>query len=623
MDYRALHRESIDRPEEFWRNQLGRIEWTTQPSRILDRTAESKSQWFTDGTLNLCHNAVDRWAAEDPAEQALIHVSGETGQEKVYSRQELLGEVQRWAAAFQNLGVAKGDRVLLYLPMIPQAVFAMLACLRIGAVHSVVFGGFAGHALASRIDDARPRLVVAADGGLRGGRTIDYLDPLKEALTQASHEPAAVLVVNRGLSPVNLPEGAIEAEQYVSTFTGSDVPPVPVKSGHPSYILYTSGTTGKPKGVQRDTGGHAVALTASMEHIFTGAPGETFLAASDIGWVVGHSYIVYGPLLSGRATVLYEGTPLHPDAGVLWRIVERYSVKTMFIAPTALRVLRGAGRPIAANHDLSSLNAVFVAGEPLDEGTSQWAATELGVPIIDNYWQTETGWPILTHCRGLDNRSSKAGSCGFPVFGYDVRIISEDTGADMADGEKGMIVIAQPLPPGTLSTIWEDDKRFTETYFKAVPGDHYCTFDWGIRDKDGYHFVLGRSDDVINVAGHRLGTREIEEVLCRHPLVSEAAVVGVADPVKTQVPVALIVASNDVEASQLERELADRVNTEIGRLARPERFVLLKALPKTRSGKILRRAIQAILEERDPGDLTTIEDAAILAPLREAAQRPV
>jgi propionyl-CoA synthetase len=502
----------------------------------------------------------------------------------------------------------------------------MLACTRIGALHSVVFGGFASVSLASRIDDAEPTVIVSADAGSRGGKVVPYKGLLDEAIRLAAHKPAKVLMIDRGLAPMAMTAGrdvdyATLREQHIH----AKVPCVWVDATHPSYTLYTSGTTGKPKGVQRDTGGYAVALAASMKHIYLGNAGETYFSTSDIGWVVGHSYIVYGPLIAGMATIMYEGLPTRPDAAVWWSLVEKYKVTSMFSAPTAVRVLKKQDPAALKKHDLSSLRALFLAGEPLDEPTGRWIAEALGKPIIDNYWQTETGWPILGLCNGVEKATSKFGSPGKAVYGYDVKLIDEGTGQELTGaGQKGVVVIEGPLPPGCMQTVWRDDARFVKTYWDSIPGRQvYNTFDWGIRDDDGYFFILGRTDDVINVAGHRLGTREIEESLSSHANVAEVAVVGVADQLKGQVAMAFVVlkdpslAATDADVLRLEGEMMKVVADQLGALARPARVRFVSSLPKTRSGKLLRRAIQAVCEGRDPGDLTTIEDPSALQQVRD------
>ena len=624
--YADFYRRSIDDRDGFWREQSQLVDWHVEPQQICDYDRPPFAKWFVGGQTNLCHNAVDRHLQDRADQPALIFVSTETEQEKVYTFRELSEEVQRMAAILLELGVKKGDRVLIYMPMIAEASFAMLACVRIGAIHSVVFGGFASHSLASRIDDSQPTVVIAAEAGSRSGKRVPYKPLLDEALSLATHQPAGVLIVDRQLVPYQAVAGrdhdyATLRAKHMNT----QVPCVWVESTHPSYILYTSGTTGKPKGVQRDTGGYTVALAASMKHIFQGNPGETYFSTSDIGWVVGHSYIIYGPLIAGMATIMYEGLPTRPDAGIWWQLVEKYKVTVMFSAPTAVRVLKKQDPAYLSKYDLSSLRALFLAGEPLDEPTAQWIASSLGRPIIDNYWQTETGWPILTIANGVEKAPSKFGSPGVPMYGYNVKLLDESNGEEYTGhDQKGVVAIEGPLPPGCLQTVWGDDDRFVKTYWTSVPGKVvYSTFDWGIRDKDGYYFILGRTDDVINVAGHRLGTREIEESISSHPNVAEVAVVGVADQLKGQVAMAFAVPkdasglTDEAARLKLEGEIMKVVDSQLGAVARPARVRFVTVLPKTRSGKLLRRAIQAVCEKRDPGDLTTIEDPTALQQIQD------
>ena len=624
--YAAMYRRSIDDPDGFWTEQARRIDWERPFDQVCDTSHPPFARWFVGGRTNLCHNAVDRHAATRPGDAALIWVSSEVGQERVYTFSELQAEVEVMAAMLAGQGVRAGDRVLIYLPMIPEAAFAMLACARLGAVHSVVFGGFASHALANRIDDAEPVLVVSADAGSRNGRIVPYKPLLDEAIRLAAHKPAKVLMIDRGLSPFErIADRDLDHAALRERLWGARVPCEWLPSDAISYTLYTSGTTGRPKGVQRDVGGHAVALATSMALIYDGRAGETFFSTSDIGWVVGHSYIVYGPLIAGMATLMYEGTPVSPDAAVWWRLVEQYRVTVMFSAPTAVRVLKKQDPACLTRHDLSSLRALFLAGEPLDEPTARWIADAIGKPVIDNYWQTETGWPILTLARGVEPAAPKFGSPGVPMPGYRVQLLDEQTGAVLeAPNQKGLLAIAYPLPPGCMQTVWGDDERFVRTNWSSVPGRQvYSTFDWALRDEDGYYFILGRSDDVINVAGHRLGTREIEECIAGHPAVAEVAVVGVADALKGQVAMAFAVlkdparAATPQEALALEGEILKRVDQQLGAVARPSRVRFVQLLPKTRSGKLLRRAIQAVCEQRDPGDLITLDDPAALQQIRE------
>ena len=630
--YADFYQQSIDQPDAFWTEQAQHIDWFTPFTRVCNHDNPPFVHWFEGGTTNLCHNAVDRHLTDRADQAALIYVSSETGLEKSYSFAELHAEVQRMAASLLALGVGKGDRVLIYMPMMAEAAFAMLACARIGAIHCVVFGGFASGSLASRIDDASPKVIVSADAGSRGGKVVAYKPLLDEAIRLSAHQPTAVLLVDRGLAAMDLVAGRDQLwGDLRAAHLHAQVPCEPMQSTDISYTIYTSGTTGKPKGVQRDTGGYAVALSASMTHIFDGRPGETFFSTSDIGWVVGHSYIVYGPLIAGMATILYEGLPTQgmdgqPNGGIWWSLVEKYKVTAMFSAPTAVRVLKKQDPALLKKYDLSSLRALFLAGEPLDEPTARWISDGLGVPIIDNYWQTESGWPIITIANGVEKKPSKFGSPGVPMYGYNIKLLHESTGEELTQpNEKGVVVIEGPTPPGFMQTIWQDDARFVNTYWKSVPGKTvYSTFDWGIRDDDGYFFILGRTDDVINVAGHRLGTREIEESISGPSAVAEVAVVGVADALKGQVAMAFVVLKDaslmddGAAALQLEGAIMKRVDGDLGAVARPARVRFVTALPKTRSGKLLRRAIQAVCEGRDAGDLTTMDDPAALQQIKDS-----
>jgi propionyl-CoA synthetase len=626
-----FYRRSIEEPDAFWAEQARLVDWQRPFDAVCDTSRPPFVQWFPGGLLNLCHNAVDRHAAVAPGRAALHWVSTEVDRERTWTFAELLAEVQAMAAILRELGVGRGDRVLLYMPMIPEAVFAMLACARLGAIHSVVFGGFASASLARRIDDARPQVVVSADAGSRGGRVIAYKPLLDEAIAQSAHPPARVLLVDRGLAPAARAAGRdVDFEPLRARHEGAVVPCEWVASTHPSYTLYTSGTTGSPKGVQRDTGGYAVALAASMRHIFDGRPGETYFCTSDIGWVVGHSYIVYGPLIAGMATLMYEGLPTQgfgkaADGAIWWKLVEKYRAKVMFSSPTAVRVLKKQDPSLLKAHDLSSLRALFIAGEPLDAPTAQWIGDGLGKPIVDNYWQTESGWPILTLCNGVEPARPRLGSPGKAVYGYRPVLLDEVSGELLQGADrKGVLAIDYPLPPGCMQTVWGDDERFVSTYWthsetpSGTPQWRYSTFDWATRTGDGYFFILGRTDDVINVAGHRLGTREIEESISGHPAIAEVAVVGVADSLKGQVAMAFAVPRDPArvgtaeQARALEAEVLKHVDDTLGAIARPARVRFVGALPKTRSGKLLRRAIQAVCEGRDPGDLTTIEDPSAL-----------
>jgi propionyl-CoA synthetase len=614
MTYQEFYRRSLEQRDDFWAGEAQLIDWHKPFEQVLDYSRPPFAKWFAGGELNLCHNAIDRHLPERSGQPALIYISTETGREETFTYLDLYTEVQRMAGLLRSLGIGKGDRVLIYMPMIPEAIFAMLATVRLGAIHSVVFGGFAAHSLAIRIDDAKPKVMIAADAGMRAGKAVPYKHLLEGALKLSAHPPEHMVMVNRGIDPEAagryLDYAALRAQQM-----DAEVPCEWVNSFHPSYILYTSGTTGKPKGVQRDTGGHAVALASSMRRIYDARPGETYFATSDIGWVVGHSYIVYGPLINGMATVVYEGVPIRPDPGIWWKIVQDRKVSVMFSAPTAIRVLKKQDPAWLHKYDLSSLRHLFLAGEPLDEPTARWIAGGLGKPVYDHYWQTETGWPLITAAPGVEATAAKFGSPSFPAYGYDVRLLDERTGAEAGANEKGVVCVVPPLPPGCMSTVWGQDERFVQTYFTSVPDRLiYTTFDWGIRDSDGYYFILGRTDDVINVAGHRLGTREIEEAVSSHPAIAEVAVVGVADPLKGQMPLAFAVvkdaskvATPDLRTA-LEQEVMATVAGLLGAIGRPSHVHFVAQLPKTRSGKVLRRSIQAIAENRDPGDLTSLDD---------------
>jgi propionyl-CoA synthetase len=625
MRYEEFYRQSIEQPEQFWAEQARLIHWDTPPQQILDQSHPPFRRWFVGGTTNLCYNAVDRHLAERAGQLALVAISSETEVTHEFTYRELYGEVNAFAAVLQSLEVGRGDRVVIYLPNIAEAVFAMLACARIGAIHSVVFGGFAAHNLALRIDDAQPKLLIAADAGMRGGKVIPYKPLVDAALNETSAPPPHVLIVDRGLDPT-MPRVAGRDLDYVAlrrAHEGAEVPVTWLESNEPSYLLYTSGTTGKPKGVQRDVGGYAVAMALSIRTVFDIAPGQVMFSTSDVGWAVGHSYNVYGPLIGGATSLLYEGMPTRPDPGIWWQLCERYGVHTMFSSPTAIRVLKKQDDRWLKKYDLSELKWLFLAGEPLDEPTAQWITEALGVPVIDNYWQTETGWPAITLMPGLELKATKFGSPGLPAPGYRMKVIDENTGKEVPAGTKGVLVLQPPLPPGCLSTIWRDDDRYVYSYFSHFRELLYSSLDWAIRDEDGYTFILGRTDDVINVAGHRLGTREIEESVASHPAVAEAAVVGVRDELKGQVPVVFATLKQDAGAGAgaVAQAMQQRVVDQLGGVAKPSRVYVVNALPKTRSGKLLRRSLQALAEQRDPGDLSTLDDPAALDDIRRALER--
>jgi propionyl-CoA synthetase len=618
--YEEVFRESIEDPEGFWDGAVSGLDWYRRPAVVLDRSNPPFYRWFTDGVLNTCFNAVDRHVRDGRgAQAALIYDSPVTGTSRTLTYQELLDQVARFAGVLRGLGTGTGDRVVIYMPMIPEAVVAMLACARIGAVHSVVFGGFAAAELAARIDDAAPKVVVSASCGIEVNRVLEYMPILERAIGMSNHKPPSCVIVQRPQAAATLTGGRdVDWEQAMAAAEPADC--VPVAATDPLYILYTSGTTAKPKGVVRDHGGHAVALRWSMPNIYDTAPGDVFWAASDIGWVVGHSYIVYAPLLAGCTTVLYEGKPVGtPDAGAFWRVIAEHKVKTMFTAPTAFRAIKKedpAGL-LARKYDLSALRYLFLAGERLDPETYRWAGELLGIPVIDHWWQTETGWPIAADLMGLDPMPTKPGSPTVPVPGYDVHVVDSATGADVPPGVTGDIVVRLPLPPGCLPTLWGDDQRFVDSYLSRYPGA-YLTGDGGYRDEDGYLYVMGRTDDVINVAGHRLSTGEMEEVLASHPAVAECAVIGVGDELKGQIPRGFVVlkAGVDTDPGVLTGELVALVRDQIGAVAALRRVDIIAGLPKTRSGKILRKTMRGIADGNEEPIPPTIDDVSVLEALR-------
>lgn len=623
---------SITEPEGFWLDAARKLEWERFPERALDQRGAEEWAWFPGGQLNMAENCLDRHVAAGRGDSiALRYDSAMTGTRKAYTYRELRDRVAEVAGALTSLGVTVGDRVMIYLPMTPEAVFAMLACARIGAIHTVVFGGFAATELAVRIQDARPKVIVTASGGLEPGRQVEYLPIVRKALEAAPGIVSEVVVRRRAAVPGKASDLAGIEGVRVHDWDGLvaesvAVDPVPVASEAPLYVLYTSGTTGSPKGVVRDTGGYAVALQWAMRSIYDVRPGDTMFTASDVGWVVGHSFIVYGPLLAGATTVLYEGKPVGtPDAGAFWRIVEDYGVKTMFTAPTALRAIRRVDPDLEhlAEHDISSLQTLFLAGERLDPETWHWAHDGLGVPIVDHWWQTETGWPVCAVPRGLEDLPSKPGSTAVPMPGYDV-VILDNKGREITTPEEdGNIALRLPLPPGTLTGIWGSETRFRDGYLSAFPG-FYATGDAGYRDADGYVFVMGRTDDVINVAGHRLSTGSLEEVLTMHPAVAECAVIGVHDQLKGQRAAGFVTlkANADVDPAQLQQQLVALVREHVGPVAAFRDVVVLDRLPKTRSGKILRKAMRQIVDGAPYKVPATIEDPgtldALVAIVRES-----
>jgi propionyl-CoA synthetase len=619
--FRELFDASIEDPCAFWADAARAVTWIRQPVRILDDSNPPFYRWYPDGELNTCANALDRHVADGRGDQAaLIYDSPVTDTKRTYTYGELLDVTSRFAGVLRGLGVGKGDRVVIYMPMVPEAVIAMLACARLGAVHSVVFGGFAANELATRIDDARPAVVVSASCGIEPTRIVDYKPMLDAALDIAEHTTPHCVIVQREQHPCALVPGR-DVDWAEAVAAAEPVDPVTVAATDPLYVLYTSGTTGKPKGIVRDNGGHAVALLWTMRHVYDTHPGEVFWAASDVGWVVGHSYIVYGPLLLGATTVLYEGKPVGtPDAGAFWRVAAEHGVKTLFTAPTAMRAIKkeDPDGTHLARHDMSALRYLFQAGERLDPGTYHWAAEQLGLPVIDHWWQTETGWSIAACPMGVEALPVKPGSATVPMPGYDIRILRPD-GTECDIGEEGAICVKLPLPPGTLPTLWGDDDRFVASYLSAFPG-YYLSGDGGYFDDDGYLFVMGRTDDVINVAGHRLSTGSIEAVLAAHPAVAECAVIGVADDIKGQVPRGFVVLKAGASADDLAGELVDAVRQNIGAVANLKRVDVVAALPKTRSGKILRKTMRGIADGRDEQPPSTIEDVAVLDALKAVLQ---
>ncbi|WP_299446206.1 propionyl-CoA synthetase [uncultured Phycicoccus sp.] len=619
--YAAAHQRSLADPAGFWGDAAAGIEWLTEPPTVLDDSHPPFYRWFRGGTLNTCFNALDRHVRDGRGDQAaLVHDSPVTGTSRTFTYAELLERVATFAGALASLGVGKGDRVIVYMPMVPEAVVAMLACARLGAIHSVVFGGFAPAELAARIEDAEPKVIVSASCGIEPSRVVEYKPMLDGALDRSGHKPEAVVVLQREQAPAAVGVRDTEWEEMTWDELVADAEPadcVEVEATDPLYILYTSGTTGRPKGIVRDNGGHAVALRWSMENVYGIGPGDVWFTASDVGWVVGHSYIVYGPLLTGATTVLYEGKPVGtPDAGAFWRVISTYRCRAMFTAPTAYRAIKREDPrgELTKGYDLTCLDAVFLAGERLDPDTYEWATGVLGVPVVDNWWQTETGWPIVANLRGLDPMPIKAGSPSVPVPGYDVRVL-DDQGAEVPAGTEGAIAIRLPLPPGTLPTLWGDDDRYVAGYLSVYDG-YYLTGDGGRFDEDGYLYVMGRTDDVLNVAGHRLSTGSIEAALAGHPDVAECAVIGVADEMKGQVPRGLVVLKGSVDAAadggRITAELVQRVRDEVGAVASLRQVDVVAALPKTRSGKILRKTMRELADGKTPKVPGTIEDASVL-----------
>ncbi len=625
-DYRSEHARSIEDPEGYWAEQAQLVDWIKKPRRILDDDHPPFYRWFPDATLNTCYNALDRHVVDGHGDRtALIYDSAVADTKASFSYTELLERTAAFAGALRGFGVEYGDRVVIYMPMIPEAVIAMLACARIGAVHSVVFGGFAAHELAVRVDDAQPKVIVTASCGIEPSRVVPYKPIIDRALDLAEHQPDTVVVKQRPEVAAELREPR-DVDWEVAIKAGATDPAecVEVKATDPLYVLYTSGTTGKPKGIVRDNGGHAVAMAWSLPNIYDVHPGEVWWTASDVGWVVGHSYIVYSPLICGATTVLYEGKPVGtPDAGAFWRVIEEHEVVSLFTAPTAIRAIKkeDSEAKLLAGRDLGSFRTLFLAGERLDPDTYRWATDMLGVPVIDNWWQTETGWPIAANLRGLEPMDIKPGSPTVPVPGYQVDVLG-DGGKPVAAGEEGAICLRLPLPPGTVTTLWRDDERFVSSYLSAFEG-YYLSGDGGYVDEDGYVFVMGRTDDVINVAGHRLSTGSMEAIIASHPAVAECAVIGVADQLKGQLPRAFVVlkAGIDQDPDELAKELVAQVRDEIGAVAAFRDVTVVDGLPKTRSGKILRKTMREIADGKDAKVPSTIEDSGVLDDLRPVLHR--
>lgn len=620
----ALRQEARDNPEQYWRKAAALVDWHKAPETILDSSQAPLYRWYTDGEINTCYNALDRQVAAGRGSQTAFHyVSPVTDTEYSISYEECLAQVKRLAGLLKSQGVNKGDRVVIYMPMVPETAYAMLACARIGAIHSVVFGGFAANELASRINDAKPVMVLSASCGVEPSGVVAYKPLLDAALAQASHKVSKCLILQRPQYEAGMTPGRdLDWQQSVASAPDADW--VPVKATDPLYVLYTSGTTGQPKGVVRDNGGHAVALAWSMRYLYDIEPGDTFWAASDVGWVVGHSYIVYGPLIAGATSVLYEGKPVGtPDAGAFWRTIKKYGVKSFFTAPTAIRAIKREDPEgfFCRNTNLDCLKQMFLAGERCDPDTLLWAQEMLGKPVIDHWWQTETGWPVASNLMGIAQMPIKPGSPARPVPGYQVDVVDE-AGNSVGAGEYGNVVIRLPLPPGTLPTLWQNDRRYIDSYLSMYP-DCYLTGDAGYMDEDGYLYIMSRIDDVINVAGHRLSTGRFEEVLCQHPAVAEAAVIGVEDKLKGQVPLGLVVLKNgvDITDEQLNKELIALVRSEIGPVAAFKLVSAIPKLPKTRSGKILRATMRKIADNQEYAVPATIEDPATLELVRNTLTR--
>jgi propionyl-CoA synthetase len=616
--YQQAYDQSLSDPAGFWGEAAKLVKWDKAPKVILDDSNVPLYRWFSDGMLNTCYNALDRHVIDGRADQpAVIHESAITGKSAILTYAQMLEKTARFAGALRMAGVEKGDRVVIYMPMVPEALIAMLACARLGAVHSVVFGGFAPAELAARIDDAKPKVIVSASCGLEPTRVVEYKPMLDESIALATHKPSRCIILQREQHPVEL--GPLDMDWKDAMAMTEPAECVSVAATDPLYILYTSGTTGKPKGIVRDNGGHAVALTWSMKNVYNIEAGDMWWSASDVGWVVGHSYIVYAPLFAGATTIVFEGKPVGtPDAGTFWRVIEKYGVKGLFTAPTAIRAIRKEdyNADFIKSADLSKFENLFLAGERLDPDTYHWATENLGVPVIDNWWQTETGWPIASNLRGLEPMPIKPGSPTVAIPGYEIKVLDE-SGKELPAGTEGNIAITLPLPPGTLPTLWGDDQRYIDSYLTVFPG-MYASGDGGYIDEDGYVYIMGRTDDVINVAGHRLSTGSLEAVVATHELVAECAVIGVADAIKGQIPKAFVVlkAGAQVDAEELRKQIVALVRKEVGPVAALNEVVVVPGLPKTRSGKVLRKTMRGIADGKPVDIPSTIEDASILDILR-------
>ncbi|WP_415580280.1 AMP-binding protein [Flavobacterium longum] len=621
MNYESFYKYSLEQPEDFWREQASRIDWYEKPQVVLGKDENGYPLWFPDGTLNMCYLTIDKHIADGHGNDiALIYDSPVTQTVKKYTFNEVKTEVAKLAGGLQALGFGKGDTAIIYMPMIPQTAFAMLACARIGVIHSVVFGGFAPHELAVRIDDCKPKVIITASSGIEIDRLIAYKPLVDEAIEVAEYKPEKVIVLNRKLG-ARVPFKKYDVDYGALVYGSEEADCVPVESHHPLYILYTSGTTGKPKGIVRDTGGYATALLFSMKYIYDSAPGETFWAASDMGWAVGHSYILYGPLLNRNSTVIFEGKPVRtPDASTFWRVIADHKVRVMFTAPTAIRAIKKEDPDglLIKNYDLTCLKYQFLAGERCDVPTLEWYRSHIPVPVIDHWWQTESGWPMLANQMGLEPLPIKPGSATKPVCGYDIRIFNE-AGQELPAGEEGLVVIKLPLPPGNMLGLWENEARFKAGYFSKFEG-YYLAGDGGYKDTDGYCYITGRVDDVINVAGHRLSTADMEEAVSTHHHVAECAVVGINDELKGQVPFGFVVlkAGDDSPPFKIEHEIVQLVREQIGAVASLRSIVVVQRLPKTRSGKILRKLLRAIVDGETFALPSTIDDEAIIGEIQHA-----